>query len=104
MHGSLRVGGAVRVVMSDPKSDKKAEGSGVYTEIDRPSRLAFTWSWADEAGREMLIEVDFEELHSGETVVRFTHSNLKDAESRNNHEEGWNVCFDELEAALAETS
>jgi uncharacterized protein YndB with AHSA1/START domain len=100
----LRVGGTVRVKMSDPESDKEAIGSGVYREIDRPTRLAFSWSWADDAEREMLIEVDFEELDSGETVVRFTHSNLKDAESRSNHEEGWNVCFDELEVALAATS
>ena len=98
----LRVGGAVRVVMRDPATGEEAAGGGNYTEIDRPTRLAFTWAWDREADREMLIEVDFEEVDDS-TVVRFTHSNLKDAESRSDHEEGWNVCFDELEKALAET-
>ncbi len=96
----LRVGGTVRIRMSDPESDREAIGSGVYKEIDRPTRLAFSWSWADDAEREMLIEVDFEELDSGETVVRFTHSNLWDEEAVRSHEDGWGKAFDNLERVL----
>ncbi|HEY3492759.1 MAG TPA: SRPBCC domain-containing protein, partial [Solirubrobacterales bacterium] len=54
----LRLGGAVRVVMRDPGKDAEYGGGGTYTEIDPPTRLAFTWTW-DRDGRETLIELDF---------------------------------------------
>jgi uncharacterized protein YndB with AHSA1/START domain len=94
----LRVGGAVRVVMRDPDDGIEHGGGGRYTEIDPPTRLAFTWAW-DEDTRETLIELDFEEVE-GVTTVRFKHSNLGDEESVRNHEEGWTVCFDNLERTL----
>jgi uncharacterized protein YndB with AHSA1/START domain len=95
----LRVGGAVRVVMRDPEKGAEHGGGGHYTEVDPPTRLAFTWTWDDDP-RETLIEIDFEEA-AGATTVNFTHSALRDEESLRNHEEGWNNCFDNLERALA---
>jgi uncharacterized protein YndB with AHSA1/START domain len=96
----LRVGGAVRVVMRDPREGTEHGGGGRYTEIDPPNRLAFTWAWdSDDDAMESLIEVDFEEAE-GATTVRFTHSALRDEESLRSHEEGWNACFDNLERAL----
>jgi glutathione S-transferase len=96
----LRIGGAVRVVMHDPDKGEDHGGGGHYTEVDPPSRLAFTWTW-DGDDRETLIEIDFEE--SGDaTTVSFTHSNLRDEAARIDHEGGWSRCFDNLERALAE--
>ena len=95
----LRVGGAVRVVMRDPAKDVEYGGGGFYTEVDPPTRLAFTWIW-DGDTRRTLIEVDFEELE-GVTAVRFTHSGLWDEESVRSHEDGWGKCFDNLERTLA---
>jgi len=96
----LRLDGAVRIVMRNPEDGAEHGGGGRYTEIDPPTRLAFTWTWdRDEEGRETLIELDFEEI-DGTTTVRFTHSNLRDEASVRNHEEGWGVCFDNLERAL----
>jgi uncharacterized protein YndB with AHSA1/START domain len=98
----LRVGGAVRVVMRDPVKDAEHGGGGHYTEIDPPTRLAFTWTWDnDDDARQTLIEVDFEEAE-GVTTVRFTHSGLRDEESVRNHEGGWTACFDNLERVLTE--
>jgi len=94
----LRIGGSVRIVMRDPETGKEYGGGGSYTEIDRPSRLAFTWQWDDEQ-RETLIEIDFDEAE-GETTVRFTHSNLADQEAVRSHEGGWTTCFDNLERIL----
>ncbi len=92
----LRVGGAVRVFMRNPDKDEDHGGGGRYTEIDRPARLAFTWTWdRDDESRQTLIEIDFEEA-DGATTVRFTHSGLRDEESVRNHEEGWTTCFDNL--------
>ena len=70
----LRVGGVVRVVMRDPHKDVEYGGGGHYTEIDPPTRLAFTWIWDGSTTRQ-LIEIDFEET-DGVTTVRFTHSGL----------------------------
>jgi uncharacterized protein YndB with AHSA1/START domain len=94
----LRLGGAVRVVMRDPRAGKEVGGGGHYTEIDPPSRLAFTWTW-DGEDRETLIELEFEEVGDA-TTVRMTHSGHRDEESVSNHESGWSKCFDNLERAL----
>ena len=95
----LRVGGAVRVVMHDPVKGEEHGGGGHYTEVEPPSRLAFTWTW-DGTDRETLIEIEFAEEEGG-TTVRFTHSNIRDEASRIDHEGGWARCFDNLERALA---
>jgi uncharacterized protein YndB with AHSA1/START domain len=94
----LRVGGAVRVVMRDPHKDGKYGGGGTYTEIEPPTRLAFTWTW-DGDTRQTLIEVDFRES-DGITTVSFTHSRLWDEEAARDHEDGWGKLFDNLERIL----
>jgi uncharacterized protein YndB with AHSA1/START domain len=97
----LRVGGVVRVVMRDPARDAEYGGGGRYTEIDRPRRLAFTWTWDGEDTRQ-LIELEFGE-RDGVTTVRFTHSGLLSEAAIRSHERGWSHCFEHLELALAVT-
>jgi uncharacterized protein YndB with AHSA1/START domain len=96
----LRVGGAVRVVMRDPVKEADYGGGGMYTEIEPPRRLAFTWLW-DGDTRRTLIEVDFEE-RDGVTTVSFAHSGLWDEEAVRSHEGGWSRVFDNLGRVLAE--
>ncbi len=95
----LRVGGAVRVVMRNPHKDIEYGGGGTYTEIEPPRRLGFTWTW-DGEDRQGLIELDFED-QNGTTVVRFTHSGLRDEETVRSHEDGWGKAFANLERLLA---
>jgi uncharacterized protein YndB with AHSA1/START domain len=97
----LRVGGGLRVVMHNPHKGEDYGGGGTYTEIDRPRRLAFTWTW-DGSDRRMLIEVDFVES-AGVTTVRFTHRDLLDEEALRDHEDGWGKCFDNLARAVEPT-
>jgi uncharacterized protein YndB with AHSA1/START domain len=94
----LRVGGVVRVVMRDPAKDAEYGGGGTYTEIDPPSRLAFTWTW-DGDTRRTLIEIDFHETE-GVTTVSFTHSGIWDEAAARDHEEGWGKLFANLARAL----
>ena len=94
----LRVGGVVRVVMRDPDRDVEHGGGGRYTEIERPTRLAFTWIW-DGDSRRTLIELDFEE-RNGATTVRFTHSGLWDEAAVRSHEGGWGRILDQLGRVL----
>jgi uncharacterized protein YndB with AHSA1/START domain len=90
----LRVGGAVRVVMRDPARDVDIGGGGRYTEIEPPTRLAFTWLW-DGDTRRTLIEIDFEEA-GGATTVRFVQTGLWDEEAVRAHEGGWGRILDNL--------
>jgi uncharacterized protein YndB with AHSA1/START domain len=93
-----RVGGAVRVVMRDPSTGSEYGGGGLYTEVEPPRRLAFTWLWDDRPTR-TYIEIDFEPAGDA-TTVRFTHSDLWDEEAVRSHGRGWNNTFDHLEALL----
>ncbi len=94
----LRVGGVVRVVMRDPDTGVEYGGGGTYTEIEPPTRLAFTWTW-DGDTRRTLIELDFQES-DGATTVRFTHSGLWDEEALRAHEDGWRKLFTNLGRTL----
>jgi uncharacterized protein YndB with AHSA1/START domain len=94
----LRVGGVVPVVMRDPDTEIEYGGGGRYTEIEPPSRLAFTWIWDGDTKR-TLIELDFTET-DGVTTVNFTHSGLWDEEAVRSHEDGWLKLFDNLERIL----
>lgn len=95
----LRLGGNVRVVMRNPEDGAEYGGGGHYTEIDPPTRLAFTWTWDSDEERETLIELDFEEA-DGVTTVRLTHNGLRDRESVVSHEGGWGAALDNLGEAL----
>jgi uncharacterized protein YndB with AHSA1/START domain len=99
----LRVGGTVRVVMRDAQKGVDVGGSGAYTEVEPPTRLAFTWTWDDHATRRTLIEIDFEE-RNGITTVRLTQSGLWDDEAVRSHDEGWGKLFDRLEQTLGQPS
>jgi uncharacterized protein YndB with AHSA1/START domain len=92
------VGGVVRVVMRDPSKGVDYGGGGTYTELERPTRLAFTWTWDGDA-RRTLIEIDFQE-RDGITTVRFTHRGLWDEEAVRSHEDGWSGILDSLRRAL----
>jgi uncharacterized protein YndB with AHSA1/START domain len=94
----LRAGGAVRVVMRDPETGKEMGGGGVYTEVDPPTRLAFTWLWDGQTTR-TLIEIDFAE-QDGVTTVVFTHRDLWDEDAVRDHERDWNRMFDILVSQL----
>jgi uncharacterized protein YndB with AHSA1/START domain len=94
----LRVGGRIRVVMRDP-SGAPVEASGEYTEIDRPNRLAFTWTFDDDPSNEQMIELDFTE-RDGVTTVLFVNSNISEKRRRDQQYDGWSACFDEIERVL----
>lgn len=72
--------------------------SGVYTEVDPPRRLVFTWSWEDDGEPEAVVEdtvvVTFEpEVHG--TVVTVAHTSVAH-EPEGGAEQGWNDVLDRL--------
>jgi uncharacterized protein YndB with AHSA1/START domain len=95
----LRVGGAVRVVMRTPDGEPVRAG-GEYTLIERPHRLAFTWTFEDDPSNQQMIELEFTE-RDGATTVLFTNSDISGAERRDSQYEGWSTCLDEMGRVLA---
>jgi uncharacterized protein YndB with AHSA1/START domain len=95
----LRVGGAIRVVMRDPDGNPVSAG-GEYTLIERPHRLAFTWTFDDDPSNEQMIELQFTE-RDGATTVLFINSNISEQRRRDQQYDGWSTCFDEMERVLA---
>jgi uncharacterized protein YndB with AHSA1/START domain len=95
----LRIGGRIQVVMRDPDGEPVRAG-GEYTLIERPHRLAFTWTFDDDPTNEQMIEIEFTE-RDGATTVQFVNSDISEEERRDAQDEGWNRCFDEIRRVLA---
>jgi uncharacterized protein YndB with AHSA1/START domain len=95
----LRIGGSIRVVMRTPDGEPVRAG-GEYTLIDRPNRLAFTWTFEDDPSNEQMIELEFTE-RDGVTTVLFVNRDISEQRRRDAQYEGWSACFDEMERVLA---
>jgi uncharacterized protein YndB with AHSA1/START domain len=95
----LRVGGRIRVVMRTPDGEPVG-AEGEYTLIERPRRLAFTWTFDDDPSNQQLIELEFTE-REGATRVLFVNSGISEAERRDSQYDGWSTCLDEMGRVLA---
>ena len=95
----LRVGGRVRVVMRKPDGTE-AGAAGEYTLIERPHRLAMTWTFEDDPSNRQLIELSFAES-DGSTTVLMVNSGISTDRRREAQDWGWNRCLDELERTIA---
>ncbi len=86
----LRVGGRYRLGMSAPDG-RNHVAVGVYREIERPTRLIFTWDWEDLTSHvgETLVTVEFERVDADQTKVVVTHEAFADAARVRRHEQGW---------------
>lgn len=97
----LRVGGKVRVVMRRPDGTEIG-ASGEYTEIDRPHRIAMTWTFADDPSNQQVIELSFSES-GGSTTVVLINTGISTNERRDAQDWGWRGCLDELGRVLGAT-
>ncbi len=92
----LRVGGRFRVRFR-MLDGSEHESSGEYLEVVRPERLAMSSRWmGGEDPGELLIEIDLRAIAEGAELT-FTHSRLRDEETRRSHEAGWSGALDKLE-------
>lgn len=91
-----RVEGRYRLTMLARDGERFIVG-GVYREIARPDRLAFTWQWESPGlpDNETLVRVTFTERDGG-TEVRLIHTGFLDAAIRDSHNQGWNSCLNRL--------
>ncbi len=98
----LRVGGSWRTCIRSAEGAEHVVG-GVYQEIERPSRLVFTWAWerGDMAGVETLVILEFAAAGEG-TELRLRHEGLPSENAREMHGQGWTSALDCLVDDLAE--
>lgn len=72
--------------------------SGVFTDVDRPRRLAFTWLWEDSDAQDAEVEdtvvVTFEAADDG-TTVTVAHTSTAHVPD-GGAEQGWNDVLDRL--------
>lgn len=98
----VREGGAWITTMMNAEGGRHT-CSGVYTRLDRPKLLSFTWAWKDdngERGPETEVTVTLEAADGG-TRMRLVQKVFETVEARDNHRMGWSSSFNKLERFCA---
>lgn len=97
MESDLRPGGKWGSYGTSPDGSTFSV-EGVYRIVEPPTLLELTWKhdW-EELPHETLVRYELTES-SGATHLRVTHSGFTTAESRNNHDAGWNQVLSWLDA------
>ncbi len=95
----LRVGGTYTIEMRHSGGNVHRV-TGKYIEVERPSKLAFTWAWeTNPAAGETLVTLEL--LSRGkETEMVLTHERFADEATREQHQQGWTGCLGRLEEIL----
>ena len=91
----LRVGGHYRIENELPDG-RRLTIEGVFTLVERPSKLAYTWT-AHPGGQESeLVTVQFDAKGPSLTEVVVIHERITSPLIRDSHQEGWRGCLDGL--------
>jgi uncharacterized protein YndB with AHSA1/START domain len=100
----LRPGGRIRLSMAESGGEPVHTFSGKYQEVRPPERIVFTvdWEGGQGDGAVSTVTVEFHELGDRTRVV-LTQRGLATEESREEHEDGWIKCFDNLETRVLST-
>ena len=98
----VRPGGAYRIVMVSPEGNQHIV-AGIYTAVERPRHLAFTWGWETTGTRGHETEVDITlDPHPEGCFLRLRHSNFESDTALAGHREGWSGSLDRLVECLAQ--
>lgn len=91
-----RVGQGYRLTM-EARDRSTFTVTGEYRELVRPTRIAYTWQWVDEAmaALETLVLVELRPCDEGTELV-LTHSGFSDPRMRDAHIPGWNSSLNRL--------
>jgi uncharacterized protein YndB with AHSA1/START domain len=106
----VRPGGRYVIEIPVPREGFTYRGHGQFREVKPPEKLVFTWGWEkvplgkgkpeEIDGGESLVTVEF--ISRGKsTEMIFTHEGFPNTKVREDHQKGWNGCFDVLGKYLA---
>lgn len=100
VHVDLRVGGRLRFTMQPPDGEA-FHLSGEFLEIQRPSRIRFTFRWDEPVpdDRETVVELSLEP-HGERTMVTLTQGEFATEERLELHRRGWDDSFEKLHEVL----
>jgi uncharacterized protein YndB with AHSA1/START domain len=90
-----RKGGSFSIIMQ--VGDDHIPHTGTYLELQRPTRLVFSWKSPFSTDDSRVI-LDFSIIDAGHTRVELTHLKFLNEEARDNHEGGWSNILEMLEA------
>ena len=110
----IRTGGEYLMEVRDRAKGETYWGKGVYLEVRRPEKIVFTWSWKKSerdgsraelhpASPETTVTVEFF-ARGDATEVVLTQATFGSQKDRDEHDQGWNGCFDVLADVLGTTS
>jgi uncharacterized protein YndB with AHSA1/START domain len=110
----IRTGGRYRMEVRDSTKGETYTGYGVYREVTPPEKIVFTWAWTKKTPRgavvslhpgspETLVTVEFL-ARGNSTEIVLTHTTFSTTQDRDEHNRGWNGCFDILAQVLQTTS
>ena len=94
----LRPGGKWRTTIRSPEGQLRTV-SGVYSKIEPPRRLVFTWAWNDDngvRGHETQVTVTLEPTPGG-TRLRLVQEDFQNREVRDRHNGGWASSLSKLQ-------
>jgi uncharacterized protein YndB with AHSA1/START domain len=106
----IRTAGLWKTEIHDPAKNEVYWGRGVYREVKPLERIVFTWFWTMDTpdgenmhpgSEETVVTVEFFARGGNKTEVVLTHSAFATEAQREDHNRGWNGCFDALEKLLA---
>jgi uncharacterized protein YndB with AHSA1/START domain len=99
----VRVGGRWRHCLRSTETGADLWHGGVFREVVKPERLAFTFTWEEsgERGVETVVTVTFVE-RDGRTLMALHQAPFQSDFQRDDHDGGWNSAFDRLAEQLAE--
>lgn len=87
------VGGQFSIIMK--LEGKRLLHSGKYLEIERYTRLVFTWD-SPSSPKESIVTLEFTKIDEQKTNIRLTHVKFTDEENRKDHEGGWSGILNAL--------
>jgi uncharacterized protein YndB with AHSA1/START domain len=94
----VRVGGRYHIAFTAADGGLH-DVSGVYQEVDAPSKLSFTWAWKSMPERESLVTISLF-AQDGGTRMEFVHARFFDAAARDGHQRGWTGSLEKLQRHL----
>ncbi|HXE13077.1 MAG TPA: SRPBCC domain-containing protein [Bryobacteraceae bacterium] len=94
-----RVGGRFRIVMAGPGVN--VVNTGEFRELNRPSRLQFTWTSSRWDNQETLITIELRERETNCELV-LTHERFPSGHSTVQLEGGWNQILGKLGEYVAQ--
>ena len=99
-----RQGGRYRINMWSPDRSHQYVVVGEFEQFDRPRWLVMSWSWEPGSGDPQepgsfatgtTVSIEFESTDGG-TRLTLRHTGFADQAQRDNHQEGWAGCLDNL--------